>query len=77
MPDKKPSLTTRQEKRARPQKSEQRTSPSSQASRATTSKLSSKRQARSLRAGLAVMGGRAAGAISRRLGFGGGTSIVG
>src|ERR1700738_1063170 len=32
---------------------------------------------RSLRAGLAVIGGRAAGALSRRLHIGGGTSIVG
>src|SRR6266849_2549460 len=31
----------------------------------------------SLRAGLAVVGGRAAGALSRRLHLGGGTSIVG
>src|SRR5205085_11188301 len=31
----------------------------------------------SLRAGLAVIGGRAAGALSRRLHIGGGTSVVG
>ncbi len=37
----------------------------------------SKRQRSSLRAGLAVVGGRAAGAVSRRLHLGGGTSIVG
>ncbi len=37
----------------------------------------SKQQSRSLRAGLAVMGGRAAGALSRRLHLGGGTSIAG
>ena len=36
-----------------------------------------KSQPRSLRAGLAVVGGRAAGALSRRLHLGGGTSIVG
>ena len=35
------------------------------------------RQRSSLRAGLAVMGGRAAGALSRRLHIGGGTSIAG
>src|SRR6266536_6217624 len=35
------------------------------------------RQRISLRAGLAVMGGRAAGALSRRLHLGGGTSIAG
>ena len=36
-----------------------------------------RRQRISLRAGLAVMGGRAAGALSRRLHLGGGTSIAG
>jgi len=36
-----------------------------------------RRQRSSLRAGLAVMGGRAAGALSRRLHLGGGTSIAG
>src|SRR5437763_1531588 len=36
-----------------------------------------RRQGSSFRAGLAVMGGRAAGALSRRLHLGGGTSIVG
>src|SRR6266568_6078284 len=36
-----------------------------------------KRRRSSLRAGLAVIGGRAAGALSRRLRLGGGTSIVG
>ena len=47
-------------------------------SKATSSKRVSKhRQRRSLRAGLAVMGGRAAGALSRRLHLGGGTSIAG
>src|SRR6266704_1023567 len=36
-----------------------------------------KRRRTSLRAGVAVIGGRAAGALSRRLHLGGGTSIVG
>src|SRR5437867_13050219 len=36
-----------------------------------------RRQRSSLRAGLAVIGGRAAGALSRRLHIGGGTSIAG
>src|SRR5260221_11065800 len=36
-----------------------------------------KRRRSSLRAGLAVLGGRAAGALSRRLHLGGGTSIAG
>jgi UDP-N-acetylmuramyl tripeptide synthase len=40
-------------------------------------RFSKRRQRRSLRAGLAVMGGRAAGALSRRLHLGGGTSIAG
>src|SRR2546425_746001 len=42
----------------------------------TTSKRHMKRRI-SLRAGLAVVGGRAAGALSRRLHLGGGTSIAG
>src|SRR5437763_15935537 len=40
-------------------------------------KPSSKRRRTSLRAGFAVVAGRTAGAISRRLHMGGGTSIVG
>jgi lipid II isoglutaminyl synthase (glutamine-hydrolysing) len=39
--------------------------------------VSKRRNRSSLRAGLAVMGGRAAGALSRRLHLGGGTSIAG
>src|ERR1700730_13686475 len=77
MPEKKPSLPAKREERVRQQKSEKETLPSSNVRRATNSKRSSKRQTRSLRAGLAVMGGRAAGAISRRLHLGGGTSIAG
>src|SRR5258708_20835062 len=45
--------------------------------KATNSQHSTKRHRSSLRAGLAVMGGRAAGAPSRRLHLGGGTSITG
>jgi UDP-N-acetylmuramyl tripeptide synthase len=45
--------------------------------RATDSQHLIKRRRSSLRAGLAVMGGRAAGALSRRLHLGGGTSIAG
>ena len=77
MPEKKPSLPPKQEKRARLPGSKQEASPSSQASKIPDGKRSSKRQGISLRAGLAVVGGRAAGAISRRLGLGGGTSIAG
>lgn len=76
MPEKKPALPSKLERRVRPQKSERKTSPSSQARR-TGNKRSTKRRGTSLRAGLAVVGGRAAGAISRRLGLGGGTSIAG
>src|SRR5260370_17015578 len=45
--------------------------------KATNSQHSTKRHRSSLRAGLAGMGGRAAGALSRRLHLGGGTSITG
>lgn len=44
---------------------------------ARSKRVSKRRQNRSLRAGLAVMGGRAAGALSRRFHLGGGTSIAG
>ncbi len=46
-------------------------------SKATSSQRITKRWRRSLRAGLAVVGGRTAGALSRRLHLGGGTSIAG
>jgi len=45
--------------------------------KATGSRRLAKRRSSSLRAGLAVMGGRAVGALSRRLHLGGGTSIAG
>lgn len=77
MPEKKPSLPAKPERHARQKKSEKETSPTNTMRQATSNKRSSKRQTRSLRAGLAVMGGRAAGAISRRLHLGGGTSIAG
>ena len=77
MPDKKSSPPVDREKRVRKRESERETSPSSNVRKATNSKRTAKRQTRSLRAGLAVMGGRAAGAISRRLHLGGGTSIAG
>src|SRR6516162_7938002 len=52
--------------------------PASRSRKAASSKrVFKRRQRRSLRAGLAVMGGRAAGALSRRLHLGGGTSIAG
>src|SRR5713226_9155007 len=46
-------------------------------SQTTGSRHLPKRRRSSLRAGLAVIGGRAAGALSRRLRLGGGTSIAG
>src|SRR5579884_907654 len=46
-------------------------------SRARATVSTRKRPQGSLRAGLAVLGGRAAGALSRRLHLGGGTSIAG
>lgn len=77
MPDKKPSPSVEREKRARKRESGKDTSLSANLRGATNNKRSAKRQTYSLRAGLAVMGGRAAGAISRRLHLGGGTSIAG
>ncbi len=75
MPEKKPSPPEEQEKRQR--KSGNSSSLSAAALQATNGKRAAKRPHPSLRAGLAVLGGRAAGAISRRLGLGGGTSIAG
>src|SRR6266568_7077001 len=43
----------------------------------TNSQRTTKRRRSSLRAGLAVVGGRTVGALSRRLHLGGGTSVVG
>src|SRR6266513_3781180 len=52
--------------------------PSNHSSKTPSNQHAFKRRQRiSLRAGLAVMGGRAAGALSRRLHLGGGTSIAG
>src|SRR5258708_37544779 len=48
-----------------------------QASAGDRNQRVTKRRRTSLRAGVAVLGGRAAGALSRRLHLGGGTSIVG
>lgn len=49
----------------------------SASNRLDKNKYGRKRQRTSFRAGLAVLGGRAAGALSRRLHLGGGTSITG
>ncbi len=65
-----------QESRAKQQESD--TSASSSATHATVHSQGNSNQKRHpLRAGLAVVGGRTAGALSRRLHLGGGTSIVG
>src|SRR6266852_7557275 len=77
MPEKKPSPPVDREKRAQQRKSEKESLPSSTVRRAANSKRPAKRRPLSLRAGLAVIGCRAAGAMSRRLHLGGGTSIAG
>src|SRR5947199_9635261 len=77
MPEKKPSPPVEGEGRTRRRKSDPPSSPSIPTRQAANGKRPAKRQRSSLRAGLAVLGGRAAGAISRRLHLGGGTSITG
>ena len=79
MSDQKPLDATTEEMRnqtaSNSTKNELRTSRSNK--KARSQRISKRRQNSSLRAGLAVMGGRAAGALSRRLHVGGGTSIAG
>src|SRR6266566_3996116 len=77
MPEKKPSPPVEGEGRTRRRKSDPPSSPSTPTRQAANGKRPAKRQRSSLRAGLAVLGGRAAGALSRRLHLGGGTSIAG
>src|SRR5947209_11393926 len=77
MPEKKPSPPVEGEGRTRRRKSDPPSSPSVPTRQAANGKRPAKRQRSSLRAGLAVLGGRAAGAFSRRLHLGGGTSITG
>ena len=77
MPEKKPSPPVEGEGRTRRRKSDPPSSPSTPIRQAANGKRPAKRQRSSLRAGLAVLGGRAAGAFSRRLHLGGGTSIAG
>ena len=77
MPEKKPSLPVEREKRGRQRKGEDASSLLPSGRQAADSKRPVERLRLSLRAGLAVMSGRAAGAISRRLHLGGGTSIAG
>jgi UDP-N-acetylmuramyl tripeptide synthase len=79
MSEQKPPRSTRKEARKRlVSNSPEDQIPANRSSKATSSKrVFKRRQRNSLRAGLAVMGGRAAGALSRRLHLGGGTSIAG
>ena len=77
MPEQKASPPVKGEGRTRRRRSDQPSSSSTPTRQATNSKRPAKRPPSSLRAGLAVLGGRAAGALSRRLHLGGGTSITG
>src|SRR5204862_1195560 len=79
MSEQKPPHFTNREARKRPESdSTEDQMPAKRSSKATRSpRVLKRRQRSSLRAGLAVMGGRAAGALSRRLHLGGGTSIAG
>jgi lipid II isoglutaminyl synthase (glutamine-hydrolysing) len=78
MPKRGPSRIGSKEKRTRWQKSETTEAQDVAGHSAATGPHKAVRRRRSsLRAGLAVVSGRAAGALSRRLHLGGGTSIVG
>ena len=79
MSKQRPSHSTKREMRKKREKSgmDANQLAAGRSMKATNSQHSTKRHRRSLRAGLAVMGGRAAGALSRRLHLGGGTSIAG
>ena len=78
MPKRGPSRIGSKEKRTRWQKKETKGAQMSVAhSKLARPQPASQRGRGSLRAGLAVVGGRTVGALSRRLHLGGGTSIVG
>ena len=79
MSEQKPPGSTKKEagKRSVSNSTIEQVSASRSSKAASRKRVSKRRQPRSLRAGLAVMGGRAAGALSRRLHLGGGTSIAG
>ena len=78
MSEQKPPRSTNRGERTRPESSTDGSQMSAErSSKAISRQRSPKRRSRSLRAGLAVVGGRAAGALSRRLHLGGGTSIAG
>lgn len=73
----KPPHTMKRDGRIRRQRSSAGEEQSSVDHTSVESHRYSRRRRSSLRAGLAVLGGRAAGALSRRLHLGGGTSIAG
>ena len=75
MPEEKPARSNRRERHRQPGK--KNAPPPGRRSQATGSKRTAQPRRASLRAGLAVAGGRAAGALSRRLRLGGGTGIAG
>jgi len=78
MSEQKPPRSTNRGERTRPESSTDGSQMSAErSSKAISRQRSPKRRSRSLRAGLAIVGGRAAGALSRRLHLGGGTSIAG
>ncbi len=73
-----PGSTKKETRKRRVSNSTTDKEPAKHSSKAASSQRNFKRRKRSsLRAGLAVMGGRTAGALSRRLHLGGGTSIAG
>ena len=77
MPEQQPSSAVEKGRgKTHARQGERKTRPAAEGGR-TNGKRPAKRAGDSLRAGLAVMGGRAAGALSRRLHFGGGASIAG
>ncbi len=79
MSEQKPPRSIKRQERKRPESdSTEDQMPANRSSKAASSQRDKRRRrSSSFRAGLAVMGGRAAGALSRRLHFGGGTSIAG
>src|SRR5260370_8830523 len=77
MPKNKPPHSTRDVRKRRKNSSTDSTPAAVDHHAKTTGSRHLPRRRSSLRAGLAVIGGRAAGALSRRLRLGGGTTIAG
>ncbi len=75
MPEEKPARSIRRERRM--PRGKKNAPPPARRSQANRGKRSAQPRHGSLRAGMAVAGGRAAGALSRRLRLGGGTGIAG